>query len=703
MRSSTVRDGWFVGTWALVRSRRRFLVAVPVYGVLLPGLASGLLLGVLGQGPHREIGEGVALLIAGVVLGVPIGLGALWTFGPTAAGLPGRRQELFALPLGRLAIPGAVLVGSAIALALAALAAWVVSTTVGGVLVASLEMLARRGGPTPSVDVFLAGVACFGMGFVIGTVGASTAHGPLVLVLPGVAACILAQTTGHGALASARATLLSLGAFALYSFAVPFALYRRAPHHWAYLRVPGQDRADLYAAATSMATLLGLVFAGGVVALAMLAIGAGVTALVARRERALPRRRSWPHLRVAHAIALGLVVPLAVVGIVADARLVESVSPANPAIGAARHDLAPGGRRLAVELRAAESSLRRVAVLDLTGAASPWVAGARFATIGGWSADGRSLALHDETIGRLPLPFSELTGLLVADGGLTWLLRLRDAVGETVVLDVDTGETVARRRPLLVAPGWATFAELVHVERRTADELVLADGDGRRYAARMRGERLAIPVVGGGEIELALPTLAGYAGGRPVLAQKHQRWRWDADGLAPLADASEWRVPDDEDRSQVAWTPESALVLEADGLYRVHLPGLERERLVVRRANELVRVHALAPSVGAAVPALAHARIVEVGDALYVVTPTSPAALLGSGTCARRLDLIRWAEAPLLFGLASDGAPVAERLARDTHPEPLELVPDGSVLVRDGNRRLVLVRPDGTRRKVLGE
>lgn len=492
----------FMGTGALLASRRPYRAKL----VVLFAVAGALLgLGLTFLGGDEEavfVLHVLACLFAGAV--GTIHAGANLTLGLGGLLVPSRREELSLLPVGRLALPAAVLAG-AFGLTLATWLAWSVTF-----LLASAPC--QEGDRALTLLLQGLGLAAGAAVALVGPIALASRTSGLLFALyvlaPGMAATLAFM--GHGPEAVALFAGLACAALVLLCLGLPFAVHALGPAAIQTAKgVPTRDGAE-EGLAVAAACLAAVLFVSGARPLP-LALGGLVLAWNVRALRALPRpaRRRLRASPVALAIMAGLLGPIVAAAWGLELRTQARADAGQGLVPRAWADACvvdPTGRRAALAVDApylAGFAAQRVVVVELTGptAGRRTIVPARFPRLdrGAWSQDGRWLAVQEEAVGRLTRSGLGREGLEVPDGaaGVVALRLFGDLRGTTLVVDADSGEVqdLGRR---LVAPGWRAPGELVEVELGLDGKPRLRSGDVReRLSRRWR--------------------LAGYLDGRLVL------------------------------------------------------------------------------------------------------------------------------------------------------------------------------------------
>ncbi len=542
------------GLGALLRDKKRLARTFVILG-LLAGAVFGLfcrLVGLEGDGASC-----IMYAFAGVVaVLVPLVAGGTDTFSGYQAGARARREELLSLPVGRLALPSAILLAS-----LATVLATVATFTLGmSFSLGWSPTLACWTCPWPGGPDFLprsavsAAVFCFAYSF--GTIGAHPVNVTSLWVAVPVLVGPVAIVMGYDPKDLESYAFLAGGSLALYFLALPFVLYAGPIHRWSPVKKDAMDPDGVLLLSSMLLVTIFAIFGAGPL---LAVLGAACAALACWTTRGRPRveRRSMPLVRVAWLLSLVAIAPAVVVGAVYDARRVASAAePAGKPIR--RFDVSPDGRWLAVSVQPTdvrrEGSIERIVVADLSGRAPMIVLPQRCAELpsNAWSVDGRYLAVRDVTAGRLRYPDSELDH---RDEGLYARSHLRRIFVATVVLDTKTGQ-VATLDDRILAPGWRTPEELVSVVVTFRHSRILTDGRGRRAVLDrfFRPER--------------------YEDGL-VFTVDGKRLQLNATGLTPVPEGPRWRVVTRNER------PESG-------------SELSTIELVLERGSESVRFEAVA-------------------------------------------------------------------------------------------------------------
>lgn len=555
----------------------------------------------------------VALSVALVVIAAlgPLVVGLPWTMS-VGAGAPPRRDELLLLPMGRLALPAAVLVGGAL-VALAAVAGLLAALLVvfgPGALVAAAGALDHVPWWGPAL--------VFAGAFFLGALGGSAAVASATWWLGPALVAAAAPMMGYERADVAGYLALWLAAFAAFLLVVPFLLYARPVHVWAASNQPG-ERAPGAELLTTSAGLLALGLAGvGWALLGVVAVG-GLARARARRQH--PARGGGSALRLAHGVALALAAPLVLAGLIVDARAgaerLEDLVPVHAAFSPdARHAVIISSPRAGGRVR---PTTKRALVLDLTGQRPPRLLPPRFACLpdgldaAAWSTDGRWVAVHDLTRGRLHLPPLGMSHFRAE-------LRLvqASAVAGTIFYDTATGDVV-RAGPRVLAAGWRHPDELVEARPRLRGGWTLRDAAGRALhlpAFELAGYDAGRPLVAPVTNELRLDAVAGA-----LVVRSAQRWDGEA-LVAPALDRGRWvwRAAHDGEASRAprrpallerdgvelrleavagvlleACTADAVVFYDDEGLVRRRLQGGEREVLLPRAGAERLVTRWAAP------------------------------------------------------------------------------------------------------------
>lgn len=659
----------FLGTRALVASRRpwrRGLVIVFAVAGLIFGLGAAL------TAADREglfVLQAAACLFAGCVGALQSGGNLTMGLGGLAA--PSRREELSLLPVGRLALPAAVLLATA-RLTLSTWLGWSAPFLLASAPCHSGELtlqllLGGLGVATAAALALAAPIA----------IGSSSSGALLCLYVLGPGLAVTLGGMGHGPEAVALFGGLCVGALVLLCLGLPFAVHALGPAAIQTARgVPTRDAAEEGLAAIGALVAAGSFLAGG--SPALLVAGGGLLAWGARRLVRLPRpaRRRWRASPVAIGLMAALFVPIGAAAWALDIRA-QALADAGEGLVARTHREAvvvdPTGRRAAVMAEARYGlgfGARRLVVVELTGpgAGRRTVVPARFPRLepGAWSADGRWLAVQDDAAGRFEGPATG-GGLELPDGtaGVAALGLFGGLRGTTLLVDADGAVSDLGRRA--VAPGWTGPEELVEV---------VFGLDGK---ARLRRGAEVERLQRGWELE-------GYLGGRAVVATagasgedarfgevRGPLLRWtDGAAFAPLAlEPPPWRL-EAEEAAVASYSPSSVTLVRGDAPQaRVTLEDAAVERTSLG-AGSLLAV-AEAGLVRVALPSGARTLLVPGVEALDALDGPSRAH-------AARTPSGWW----LLVG---DAAP--RRLTLPAGSVPRALAADGRVVVVGGVPALV--------------
>jgi hypothetical protein len=581
----------FHGTAALLRPKLRILAHLATWVAVGVGLAVGFLLRVNGEGPRDVHG----VLWAGSILA---GFFAPFlcmgdTMNGAQAGVRARREELLVLPLGRLAIPTAILIASAVAFV-----GFVTSYAAGVTLLTGRVAVVEAFQSWPEGAFAALPLYAFALAFNVIAIGT---HGALAAALMGLLPWIVVgsvQGMGHPAGDAEHFAILVGVSTGAYLLLVPFALYARPVHLWSLARNQPVTRDGVAFAATLLAlVVLGLASAGKAAL-----VGGALVAYGWYRTRHVPRpaRRPAPLVRTVHVLALIALAPAIVAGLRADHALVASAADPRDK-NVEDYAVAPGGRWLAARSPAnVRTGVARLVVADLDGKEPLRVLDARAVELDPeacWSRDGRRVAVKETAIGRFTgVPAGRGLGEMTEGAWLAGLVV--PYVYATTILEPETGR-VERRDLLEVAPGWTTPDQLVAITAR--DDKHLRVTDGRGWSA-----------------ELAPPfQVTAYREGA-VLRSNEDVAVLGSAGLAPISSARAWRVvarpetPGEDgdhptrlsivlgrgaeratvsDALRALWIGADAIIAEtpAHGLVRVTLPACERTTLVAD--GDLVEAH----------------------------------------------------------------------------------------------------------------
>jgi hypothetical protein len=639
------------GLGALLRDKKRIARHLAILG-LIAGTTLGLFFRLAGS--VGDFSSFVMYVFAATVAFIaPLGAGGSDTFSGYQAGARSRREELLTLPVGRLALPSAILLGG-LAMALVTIATFTIglSFLLGWGPTLDGWTCPWPGGPDMLARI-AGGIAIFCLGFSFGSIGAHPVNATLFWAAVPFLVGPLAFVMGHDTKDLESYGFLAGGSLALYFLVLPFTLYAGPIHRWSPVKRGGIDPDGVALLASMLLVTVFGIFGAGRVFVCVLAACAGLACWSAR-GRPRHERRSMPLVRIAWLLALVAVAPAIVVGAVYDARRVASAgAPAGKPIR--RFEISPDGRWLAVSVQPAdmrrEGSVERVVVTDLSGRAAPIVLPPRCAELpaGAWSADGRYLAVRDVTAGRLRYPESELER---HDAGLFARSLMHALFVETVILDTQTGRivTVGDR---LVRPGWRTPAELVNVAITFGHSRILTDGRGRRAVL----DRSFLDLFYDDGLVLE------HAGG--------ERRRLDAGGLAPVPVKVHWSVVDRTEHNETGSELASITLDLARGSEHVRVEAVAEEDWIgndamlvrTRRGLEWVSL----PSLESRVLAPADCSVHHTGD--HVVIETADASFaLETATGA----LTRIALEPGFTALAVRGGRILMRR------------PDGELFVKEG-------------------
>ena len=581
-------SGALRGLGPLFRDRARIPLRVMSGLVLVMGLVVGWLQTLAGAGRSDQVaalaaGWALAAAIAPILASVYVTWGAK---GP-------RREELLALPIGRLTIPTHVLV-LGLALVGAIGGAWTVGLCLSqgtGEMTAALASGWRKGA-VPLVLV----LGAAGFAWVTCMVSIANHQANLALVWPVVPGVLLvaAGSMGHAGWEPwwAGAWLACLTPALLV---LPFLLYAGPRHTWATSRVPDPREVALVVASLgAMVALivLGLLGSGWTLLLVLLLTAAGVRR-VWRRARPGSRSAGATPFLVSQVVPLLACLPPMAAGLLVDARRLGALQP-GPGTVLLDPQVAPSGSFVAAQLcldddgarsHVAEDRLRRVVVCDLRGQAPPRVLGQRFGQLAGWSRDGRFLAVHEQAVGRLPHAHGSARAF--------WspFQHLLERSGQTLILDTSTGHVLdlSHRE---VAPGWTDPAELITISPSLlGGEWVLRDGRGREARLPRAGGDVDVWEYRPDGVLLSLRPRRGEAhtwvwGSAGLIAETAPDHRpaalarWQAQQLDPAQGTPRLRISR-PDRPEVLEVPlgvaarvgsDWALVTQPDGLYRYPLP-----------------------------------------------------------------------------------------------------------------------------------
>jgi hypothetical protein len=216
-----------------------------------------------------------------------------------------------------------------------------------------------------------------------------------------------------------------------------------------------------------------------------------------------------------------LLAPMGLVSLVNDCRYEASLAPVEGTL-VAKLTHSPDDRFAAVELVPSldisndpARLLRRVAVVDLNGERAPKLFEPRFAHIGGWSEDGRYLAIQDRTLGRLHLEHDDV------DFSSYWSALKSDLAQlplRTLVYDTQTG-TVQTLSVRVIRNGWRTPEDLLHIGATLGGDCALTLGT-QGIEATLSRRRVRVPYTRDGK-----PVVRGERG---------EVFGWGADGLEPI-------------------------------------------------------------------------------------------------------------------------------------------------------------------------
>ena len=369
---------------------------------------------------------------------------------------------------------------------------------------------------------------------------------PLFFGLLGGALGALPALAGYGEATVVANLKLWIASLTAYALVLPFALYARAPHHWAVLRAPGKTTAGAQAVYGSPASALLLTSLLALGTLGYMGVGKGLVGILLvgafatyRAHRRLPpiERRQLSNMAVAHGLALAFVAPAVVVGLWVDAgHYADAARPLPEALHS--YVVSPDGRYVAACLQPDEGKgLSRVVVADLSGKEPLRVLPPRCADLDescAWSKDGRYLAVHELALGRVgvagalgssffPLHFGSEVQAIDELIGRHCEMLARSLQG-TYVLDTQTG-SLAWKDLLELAPGWTSPDELLHVAPHSLGGCDLEDG--RRHSTLWDKPELKVD---------------SYSPGAVVLVSETDRFVLGAGGLAPVASASTWQL-----------------------------------------------------------------------------------------------------------------------------------------------------------------
>jgi hypothetical protein len=524
------------GTTALLLFRAPRLRKLAIWAGLFPGL-------LVGANAQLQRAPGEAPRIVDVV-SLALGLGSLlWPVFASyvepvlaPAGARSRREELLALPTGRLAIPAAGLIAAVVATA-ATVALFLGGIAAGVGLEPVRQALLDPSGFSPLAQprAALLEATAFALATAVGAIGQNPAA--ICILWPALPLLIYSSAERMGYSPPERDAYTALWQLSLlaYYLVLPFVLYAGPPHRWASAR--GERSIAAESTVFVIAALVVLALAGcGWLLGAFVALGAACIAPAAWRAPRIERPR-WTAAGVSLAAALAVVAPAAVVGVVADAaRMADSERIAGKDVP--WYVVAPGGRFAALSVPCGpetftadgvtRSCLRitRVALVDLDRGGPPRVLSPRFAELeaASWSADGRYLAIQDCAIGRLQTDSTRARVASRAGDLLVSMLPWRS----TLVLDTQTGKLLSLQHREL-APGWTSWRELVDVSLGLDGLFRLSDGRGGSAILKS---------------EAGAPAVLGYDHGAAIVKLADGPYRFDERGLAPLGDEplGPWRL-----------------------------------------------------------------------------------------------------------------------------------------------------------------
>jgi len=484
------------GLGALLMAKKP-LILMTGLGVLGTTACLGVLMA-LGQASAGDV-KMIASMIA--LLGIPAGplIIAINLTLESDSSATARRLELLTLPVGRLAIPLAILLCSILTALVIAL------TSFAGLSIAlsPQELLHEltRSGDREHWEIVLFCSLLFAYSFSIMTLGNHRANASALWIAVPALFCVSTVAAGFGPDDRDAAVMLWGWMIAGYYLGLPFLLYARPRHHWSPASLKGgRDNLDFIVLITGILSLSCVALFGfGKGLLFCLALG-GLCAWRTTKKQVKRPRRSTGMVRLSNFLALGLLVPGLLFGLAFDASLVAEVSP-EAGMKVSRIILSPAGRYALVvgiskrhRLADQQGVIRRAAVIDLSGKKAPLLFPARFAAVSEhcWSKDGRWVVVQDNSYGRLRISTGFRGGMKVTEPEAAFL-GLCDGMVQSWVCDIEE-RSMKQTASLRVAPGWVKPEQLLHL------------------SATMRG-LLTYESLGGLSVQKTLSSVYGPRGG----------------------------------------------------------------------------------------------------------------------------------------------------------------------------------------------
>ncbi|MBL4847759.1 MAG: hypothetical protein JKY65_19770 [Planctomycetes bacterium] len=481
-----------------MNASERFHGLSTLLGALRPGIRKTFFLtlaltlgcGVLVRTGLAPLLDRSVIMILAVLVGViaPIAVAGQETLGVNPGGRS-RRELLLASPIGAWTLPAFVQLGSLL-LILAVVAGALPAVAVFGLPGTAIEGL---------TCLVVLGCAWTGFSF-LAAVGNNPSSGLLLLGIVPLLLLVAPIGAGYGEpqVPALLTWFAAIGVLtAAFLLAIPYVLYSRPRHLW-----------DAQVTLKTISSAEGAIWLGGMsfIVCAFVSVGwalvFGVPAvgLAVRswRRRTVDRRHLTSNLNYGAILGLVVFLPVLAIGVVGDCYFVSKAATYDAQAHVHGADAPQGGRRVvllsesvsgiarvssqgqAVRIHAYEGP-GRVVVLEALGRVEH-VFPQRFGVIDrhSWSSDGRYLAVHDETIGRiqisLPHPvhsarwsdFPDRVGRLISQ-----------CVQGTVVLDTESGEFT--RLPLVeLRPGWTHPDQLIEQSLGLSGQHVLTNRLGHR-------------------------------------------------------------------------------------------------------------------------------------------------------------------------------------------------------------------------------